>query len=433
MAEFLTDVDIANRALQHCGAELIDATLGFSEISKRAEQTEFTYPKVREAELRANVWTFSTRRQILRSIDTTTMLVVPALWTSTTTYFVGSIVADANGNFWICRTRNNLNNEPQDSLTWEPYFGPMTVSLYDTDEVYHAGELVYTTPGDGTARVYLSLQSDNDDNPATATAYDATSVYMKNQVVTYLSVAYMSLIDLNTANTPSSSPAIWNSGTTYSAGQSVGGSDGVIYTSVGNGNLGNDPTLTVGLWTNTGVLNKWTTVFVGGTGSVKWLLIGGTEFPSGVGIEPLNITYPLGAGPSSQQSSANIFRLPNGFLRIAPQNPKATPVPWLGGPAGTMYNDWLFENGYLISSEVGPIRLRFVASVTDVTKMDAMFCESLAARLALEVCEPLTQSGAKLATIAKVYQEWTDKAVVANAIEQGWEDPPDDTYVSCRL
>jgi hypothetical protein len=33
-----------------------------------------------------------------------------------------------------------------------------------------AGELVYTTPGDGTYRVYLSLQNGNADNPATATA-----------------------------------------------------------------------------------------------------------------------------------------------------------------------------------------------------------------------------------------------------------------------
>ena len=48
-----------------------------------------------------------------------------------------------------------------------------------------------------------------------------------------------------------------------------------------------------------------------------------------------------------------------------------------------------------------------------------MFCEGLAARIALEVCEPLTQSTAKLGAIAKVYQEWIDQARTVNAIEQG--------------
>jgi hypothetical protein len=88
---------------------------------------------------------------------------------------------------------------------WEPYFGPLAVALYDSTEAYSAGELVYTTAGDGTNRVYVSLQSDNEDNPATATAYDATVTYQKNDVVTSSAIAYMSLIDLNTANTPASS------------------------------------------------------------------------------------------------------------------------------------------------------------------------------------------------------------------------------------
>lgn len=434
MAEFRTEADIGNRALQHVGAERMGA-LGFAENSKRASEVAFCYGKLREAELRRNVWTFACRRTILRAVDDNTMLLAPALWVSTTTYLVGSVAADQNGNNWISRIPNNLNNDPLSATTpyWEPYFGPMAVSLYDSAQSYFAGELVYTAPGDGTSRVYLSLQSANTDVPGTATAYDATAVYSKNQVVTYVSVAYMSLIDLNTANTPSLAAAPWASGTTYGAGAAVAGSDGVKYTSIGAGNIGHDPTTDGGVnWTNTGVLVPWTTSFTAGDGSVKWLQIGGAEFPNGVALSTLDIVYPLGTGPSTQAISRNIFKLPSGFLREASQNPKSGVTTWLGGPTGILYNDWVLENGFLLTNDSGPIAYRFVANVTDAARMDPMFCEGLAARVGMEVCETVTQSTAKLATIAKVYDEWMSQARTVNAIEQGTEEPPQDDYISVR-
>lgn len=383
MTEFTTPTDIGNRALQHCGASRIDPTLGFLENSKAASEIGFCYGKLRRAELRRNVWTFATRRAVIRPIGTDTMLLAAALWVESTTYFVGCIVADAAGNLWISNTATNLGNNPALSTTWEPYFGPLTVSLYDAATAYAAGDLVYSTPGDGTARTYLSLTSNNQDNPATASAYAAAVTYRKNQVVTSAAIAYMSLLDLNLGQTPASSPL------------------------------------------------AWTTSFTGGTGSAQWLQIGGTEFPMGVGLTTMGLAYPLGAGPSSQSTSRNVFKLPAGFLRMASQNPKAT-TPALGAPSGYTYNDWNLENGFLISVETGPIALRFVADVTDVRRMDDLFCEMFAARIGLEVCEPLTQSSAKLGTIAKIYQEWRDQASVANAIEQGYEDPPIDDYVNCR-
>jgi hypothetical protein len=385
MAQFRTEADIGNRALQRCGASRM-GTSGFSENSKNASEVAFCYGKLREAELRRNVWTFACRRTLLRAIDTNTMLLVPSLWATGTTYFVGSIVADQYGNSWISTIRDNLANDPLTSTGfWDPYFGPLSVSLYDSTISYYAGELVYTAVGDGTYRVYLSLESGNEDVPGTATAYSATTTYMKNQVVTSVAIAYMSLFDLNINNTPASSPT------------------------------------------------KWTTSFVGGAGSIKWLEIGGAEFPMGVGLIPLSIVYPLGTGPASQVVTRNMFKLPAGFLRKADQNPGAGVTTWLGGPTGIMFSDWVFENGYLLASNNDVVNLRFVANVSDVSRMDPMFCEGLAARIALEVCEALTQSTAKLGAIAKIYQEWIDQAHTVNAIEQGVEQPADDDYVTCRL
>ncbi len=411
------------------------AASGFSEASKGAREVSFCYGKVRQAELRRNVWTFACRRAILRAIDTTTMLLDAGLWSQAVTYFVGSITADQNGGLWISRIRNNLNNDPLlYGSAWEPYFGPLTASLYASGQAYYAGELVYTFAGDGTNRVYLSREDANADNPATATPYSATVTYYQNEIVTYLSVPYMSLIDLNAGNTPTLSAAAWNVGTTYGAAATVVGSDGYQYTSVGAGNLGNDPVTDGGVnWTNTGVLAAWTTVFTAGTGSDKWLQIGGAEFPMGVGLTTMDIIYPLGTGPSTQAITRNIFKLPAGFLREASQNPKAGVTTWLGAPLGITYNDWVLENGFLLTSDSGPIPYRFGADVTDVTRLDPMFCEGLAARVALEVCEPVTQSTAKLGAIAKIYDEWMSAARMVNAIEQGAEQAPDDDFVTVRL
>jgi len=87
MAEFLTPTDIGNRAAQHCGAEMMDAVLGFTEQSKVGRQVSFVYGKLRRAELERNVWTFATRRAALGAIDANTLLLAPTLWASTVTYF----------------------------------------------------------------------------------------------------------------------------------------------------------------------------------------------------------------------------------------------------------------------------------------------------------------------------------------------------------
>lgn len=432
MPAFRTAADIANRALDHCGQDPLSPTLGFSEPSKKATLLNRLYPKLREAELRRNVWRFAIKQTLLRIIDANTMLLTPALWSGSPTYFVGSIVADQNGTLWESVTRSNLNNQPETSSTWREYFGPMTAALYSSTTTYQNGELVYTTAGNGTYRVYRSLISNNADNPATATAWAATTTYFKNQVVTFTAVPYMSLIDFNLNQTPTGSAAAWSSVTTYGAAAAVTGSDGVRYTSIAGGNINHDPTISPTFWTNTGILTPWTTVFTGGTGSVNWLQIGGAEFPFGVGLEPMLITYPLGSGPTSQSTAKNLFRLPAGFLRKAPQDPKAGSVSWFGAPTNRNYEDWLFQDKYIVSSQSDNIVLRFIADVVDVTAMDPMFCEGLAASIGMEACEPLTQSATKIKVIADFYKLRMGEARTANALEIGTEEAPLDDWLECR-
>src|SRR5262245_40334006 len=117
MTEFFTPVDIANRCLQFCGATLL-GPLGFTEDSKAAQQVSFTYGKVRRAELRRRVGRFATRRALLRSIDTDTMLLIPSLFNQAVSYFRGSIITDQTNNMWISRVSGNAGNDPMNSLTW---------------------------------------------------------------------------------------------------------------------------------------------------------------------------------------------------------------------------------------------------------------------------------------------------------------------------
>jgi hypothetical protein len=243
----------------------------------------------------------------------------------------------------------------------------------------------------------------------------------------------MSLIDLNIGNNPANAPALWAVGTTYAAGNKVGGSDGMIYSSVGSGNVGHDPTTDAGVhWTNTGVLNPWTTVFVQGGGNDQWTQIGGASFPNGVGLSDPIINYPLGAGPAWQSWNKNAYRLPAGYLKRAPQDPSAGNFSWLGAPANNSTPDWQFEGDYLVTRDGSPIVFRFVADVTDVTKMDDLFCEMLGAKIGVEVCETLTQSSAKVQVCQAAYRYAAYMARQANAIEIESEEGALDDWIAAR-
>lgn len=232
MSAFQTAVDIVNRGLQHVGAPQLDSVLGFSENSKRARELSFMYNKVRQAALERSVWTFATKKTALRPIDTNTLLLAPTLWVSTTTYFVGSIVQDSTNNFWISQIPNNLGNAPTTTPNttsistiglqpWVPYFGPLTVMLYDSTQTYYADELVYTAAGDGTYNVYSSVMSGNPIHPALPNQWSTLTTYSQNQIV---------------QTWPS-----WSSLTTYTKGQGVLFTDGNVYASLINSNLNVPP------------------------------------------------------------------------------------------------------------------------------------------------------------------------------------------------
>lgn len=335
---FNEPVDIANRALQHCGAARI---VTFDDDSKNADEVGFCYDKLRIAELRRNVWRFAVKKAALRALVaadadegiTATRLLSPVAWDAIVAYTTGAVVS-YESRFWEATSASTGVTPGADAADWEVYAGPVTVQQTvkstagtELETAYFSGELIY---GDGAA--------------------DTTTVYR-------------SLVSANDA-------------------------------------------------------------LVSDTASWKSL---------GAASVALDILYPIGAGPKAQLGTRNVYRLPNGFLRQAPSDPKAGSTSYLGAPSGLDYDDFIMEGQYFTTSEVDPIILRFVADVTTVPAMDPMFCEGLGARIGLEVCETLTQSTTKLQAIGAAYNRFMSEARIVNGIETGPTEPPIDDYIACRV
>jgi|GEM_PF-2363468 len=425
-----------------------------------------------------------------------TLLLRPAAWSATKSYPFGHIVSHAGGT-WVCLVEESLNQTPGASGTtdWTTYYGsmcvnpwvdPATLGLPGTNVAtqfsgYFAGDVVYVNE-----QVFVSLENTNTTSPTTPSNWSATAYYNEGTVIsdakgwmwksninnnlnlmpgvygfwssvpTYAvgalvigsdNILYQALLSASNQNpangarpsywkalgTPGSWPQ-WLSTRTYALGEIVMGSDGLLYQCVQGSNIAHDPTTstynpntpTTNWWVATGETAAWFPNFSGGACNSAWLGLDAT-------MDPLIINYPIGTGPSIQTQNKNIFMLPNGHLRRAPQEPKAGSVSFLGAPTGRMYEDWEYNGNFIVSQSPYPIIYRFGADVVQVNEMDDMFCEALASRIGMEICETLTQSSQKVSVCAAAYKQFVLEARLVNGIEQGATEPPEDDYITCRI
>lgn len=94
--------------------------------------------------------------------------------------------------------------------------------------------------------------------------------------------------------------------------------------------------------------------------------------------------------------------------------------------------DWIIEDGKIVTNDSAPLNIRYVAQVTDPNKMDPLFREALATKMAFELCEELTQSNTKKESLREDYKEIIVRARRRNAIENKAQEPPEDTFLTCR-
>lgn len=197
---------------------------------------------------------------------------------------------------------------------------------------------------------------------------------------------------------------VWSAGTTYNAGDMVYKSGPAFYISRTNTNLNNDP-----------------------ASGAPWVVMPGSP----TNVIPWNF-LPAGASFTFNSQAQTIFPLPHGYLRPAFSAPKFASGSTLNTSAGIQNNDWQFEGNYIVSASTSALTLRFVADVSDVSAMDPLFCEGLAARIGYEVNETLTQSNIKLQAIGQAYMKFIKDARLVNAIETGNTEPEEEEYELTR-
>lgn len=115
---------------------------------------------------------------------------------------------------------------------------------------------------------------------------------------------------------------------------------------------------------------------------------------------------------------SNAFTLPTDCLRILPAN---------------TVTDWSVENGKILTNDGAPLDLRYIARIVDPNLFDVNFSEALAAKIAYELCEEITQSNAKQDRALNDYDNAIRDAWQLNAFEKVSEELPEDPWVAARL
>ncbi len=413
MSSFVDSLDVANRALDNLGKPHI---LDVNEDSLANSTIAGVYDKLREAELEGHIWRFAKRKVLLRPVTQTSRLLKPAQWNINETYLPGAIVSDVNGSIWISWLADNFGNEPGISDAWDAYYGPMAVDQWAPNVGYFAGELVWkqaTFPG--SFAIFMSTKFGNNDTPDVTTPWSATTVYGLNDRAFSGGSLWRSLITNNLNITPADIPNAYSSGTIYAAGNTVTASDGFVYTCVSNNTIGIDPTIDDGTFWTHGVAAAWSRVPAQFAASGNWLPL----FSDMIDLGP-EWQFAIPSNIISGQA-LNAFRFPAGVGRHARLGYR-----FRQGP-----DDYEPHGDYITSADA-QILWEFMADIKDVRKMDAMFCEALAARIALATCKKLTGSEAALPNLASIYNKWILLAASVNGIEMGPEEPDEDEYLTVR-
>lgn len=134
-------------------------------------------------------------------------------------------------------------------------------------------------------------------------------------------------------------------------------------------------------------------------------------------------TAQLAANPVAPLwGKANSFELPSDFVKLLD--------PYQGS-AG-IDSDWQIEGRTIMTDNTAPLNIRYTADITDPNLMDASFREAFSAKLALAICEQITQSNSKMQAIMAVYKDAVTNARLSNALENQPVMPADDIYLTVR-
>lgn len=126
------------------------------------------------------------------------------------------------------------------------------------------------------------------------------------------------------------------------------------------------------------------------------------------------------------------YALPTDFLRIDMVDNRY-PAAVMDNYIDAEYLEWTLEGNVILTDIGAPLKLRYIARVTDSSAWDSNFREAFASRIAMEICEDLTQSNEKKNAAANDYKRAITQAIRIGAIEKPAVMPPDNTWVVSRI
>ena len=126
------------------------------------------------------------------------------------------------------------------------------------------------------------------------------------------------------------------------------------------------------------------------------------------------------------------YQLPSDCLRVV-QVGEFFPGPSMSDYRNRNESMWQIEGGKILTDYEAPLKIRYVARIEDTGSWDALFVEVFACRLAVEICERITQSNTKRELAWNEYGDAIKSAVRADAIENPPEPLPDDSWMLSRL
>lgn len=126
------------------------------------------------------------------------------------------------------------------------------------------------------------------------------------------------------------------------------------------------------------------------------------------------------------------YQVPSDLLRILQVNDV------YNGPSFEDYRnqsvaEYALEGNKILTDFAAPLRIRYVARITDTAQWDSTFVEAFACRLAVEMAEDLTQSNTKRELAQREYDQSLLMAIKAGGLETPPQALPDNTWVLSRL
>ena len=115
---------------------------------------------------------------------------------------------------------------------------------------------------------------------------------------------------------------------------------------------------------------------------------------------------------------AKQYQLPSDCLRILPTSAN---------------DDWQIEGRMILTDDTSPLQLVYIKKVTDPNDFDALFVELLAARIAVEITEKVTQSNTKKAGVQAHYEMVRKEARRVNAFDRVPQTTPDGSWITAPL